>query len=451
MPSRRGFQHAFAAILAGALLAACSAAPPPVYEPLRGALERNPVVLVPGLTGTELLRDDGSRGWGDGRSLLKPRDGGWELGLPPVASGIAPLVPGRVIETIRLGRVVKPVYGPIVELLEANGYRRGELARPRPGDSLFLFAYDWRRELDEAARELGAALERLRVARGVATLEVDLVCQSGGALVCRYLARYGTAALEVAEPARGGPPPGLVIDKVILVGTANGGSLRMLQQLHRGRRYVPAVGRPFRPEVLFTLPSLFQDLPFYRDDLFVDSAGEPLAIDVFEAANWETYGWSIFSAPARRRLAKAPLDAWPGASLAGVEEQRRYLERSLARARRLHELLERDVQGFASRYYSIQNRAAATPERALVERDRKGSWRLRFPGERGLGAKSRLGRLLVGPGDGHAAAASQEWLSPQELAARPCPRIEVDAPHFEMILEDVARRSLLRFLAGECG
>ena len=63
------------------------------------------------------------------------------------------------------------------------------------------------------------------------------MCQSNGERICRYLAKYGAATLEEAEAGRTAPLPGIAIEKVLLVGTSNAGSLRILRELNRGRSY----------------------------------------------------------------------------------------------------------------------------------------------------------------------------------------------------------------------
>lgn len=438
---------ALAALAALALLAAgCAGQPPaPVLSPLAERAERLPVVLVPGVTGAK-LRDpaSGARLWGDGRQLLAPRDGGYALALPldPDGAWAARAEADAVIEEIHLGPIKKPIYGPFVRLLEANGYRRGDLGDPHPGETLFLFPYDWRQENSRSARLLLERLEALQRVRGEVPLKVVLVCQSNGAHICRYLAKYGGASLAEAEAGGGGLPPTVVVDKVVLVGTSNGGGLRILRELDRGRRYVPAVGRRWRPEVLFTFPSLYEDLPTYRPDFFVDAAGEPLDVDLYDAAAWERYGWSAFAPETRRRIARRRPPGLP----ADPERLRTDLAELLATSKRFHVLLHRDSAHFgATRYYSVQNVADPTPDRAVLERSKRG-WRLLFTGDKALARRPGLAAQVTARGDGHAPVVSQRWLSPQETAALAAPTVEVAGEHFELINGPLAERRLLDIL-----
>jgi hypothetical protein len=359
-------------------------------------------------------------------------------------------VAAEVIEEIRLlGVLKKPIYRPITRLFAANGFPRGDLDDPAPEARFFPFAYDWRRDTVEAARLLGARLEALAERRGAGRLPVSLLCQSSGGQICRWLARYGRASLAEAEAGRATPLARVAIERVILVGTANGGRLRILRELDRGRVYVPVLGRRIRPEVLFTFPSLFQDLPAHSGDLLVDGEGRAVAVDLFDPASWRRFGWSIHSEAVARRLAR---EAAAPSCLSDEATRAAHLARQLDRARRFQRLLATDAPGFdGTSYHSIQSRSTATPRRAVVEPTARG-WRTRFGGEGGdrwLARRPRLCPLAAAPGDGHATAESQLHLSPQEEAALAGPPLLLHGRHFEMILDPRALARILAILAGE--
>jgi len=357
-----------------------------------------PVVFVPGVTGV-VLRDSGTGEvvWGEGRNLLGPHDDGSRLALRP-GDAIEPAGP---IDEIRLFGIHKPIYGPLRTLLTRAGYV--------PGETLFFFGYDWRRDLTESAGRLRDWLEELRQKQGRESLEVDLVCQSSGAHLCRYLAKYGL-------------PPTLAVRRLILVGASNGGSLRILRELDRGRRYVPLVGRFMSPEVLFTFPSLFQDLPIYRRDLFLDAKGKPLDVDLWDPESWRRYGWSV----------------------PGKDEE---LRRTLSDARHFQELLHADSPRFGNtRVYVVGSTDQPTPDRAVLVRDGK-EWKTFFTGDPWLRRRPALEALATAEGDEHAAVASQDWLSPQEKAALALPPRRVKGGHFEALLTVEAGRFLLEALS----
>lgn len=403
---------------------------------------RRTIVLVPGMTGVELLgRQSGKRVWGGGANLIGPHDGGYQIALPITQHNEAKLEPGQAIDQIRLGPVTKPIYGPIAKLFEDHGWRRGDLASPTATDDLFFYAYDWRRDNVDSARTLAAQLETAASTRANGHLAVTLICQSNGGHICRYLVKYGSASLEEAERGLARPPHGVTIDQVILVGNANGGSLRILRYLNQGRKYVPYIGRKFHPETLFTFESMYQDLPAYRRGLFVDEHGEPLQVELYSSKTWRHYGWSIYSNSSTRRLTAAGRPDLFGDDAARA----RYLDAVLERARRIQDLMQRQGGLGQTRYYMIQNQSIATPERAILRRDGD-RWETLITGDKALHDLG-VARKLSGPGDGHATHGSQLWLASDEKEALCDEPIAVAAPHFEMILHPDALQYMLSIIA----
>lgn len=426
------------------LLAACSSTPAPVLEPLSALTEKAPVVLVPGTTGVRLRnRETGKLVWGRGMNFIGPHDRGYAIIRSILPDAEPRIEPAGVIEEINLAGVIrKPVYGPLVELFEANGYRTGNLDAPEVGDSFFLFSYDWRGDNVAAAALLAEKLEALRQARGDDRLPVTLICQSSGAHICRYLAKYGGEPLADAEAGRARPKESLEIRGLILVGTSNGGGLRILRELDRGRKYVSWVGRTLSPETFFTVESLYQDLPTYRDDLFVDEDGEPLDVDLFDVESWQTYGWSAFAEKPARRLA----DNRRPDIFGDVDDRVEHLRRMLERAQRLHAVLRRDVPGFGPvRYHLIQSSSVDTPVRAVLVQG-EGGWTTLFTGDRQLAKNPELEELVSAPGDGHASVESQLWLSPQETGQVVGVPFEARGLHFEMILDPATHEQLLELV-----
>lgn len=427
------------------LLAACGprAAPRALPEHLPASLPAVPVIFVPGVTGV-VLQDaaTGEVAWGLGRNLLGPKDDAYSLALPAIHEdpSLPLLEPVAPIEQIALFGIRKPVYGPIRSLLTGAGYVEGKLESPRSGETLFFFNYDWRRDLTESAGLLRRQLEELRRVQGKERLEVDLVCQSSGAHLCRYLAKYG--AVPLAEAEEGRLPSTLSVRRLVLVGSSNGGSLRILKELDRGRRYVPLIGRWMRPEVVLTYPSLFQDLPVYRRDLFLDAEGKPLDVDLFDPESWRRYGWSIYGEATARRLRENGMPQFLGSE----EERDAYLRRVLTEARRFQELLRADAPGFGeTRIYVVGSADQPTPDRAVLMRDGEG-WRTLFTGDAALRRRPVLHALATAEGDEHATLASQDWLSPQEQAALALPPRRVRGGHFEALLTEEVRQFLLEAL-----
>jgi hypothetical protein len=422
----------------------CAARRPVTLEFARRPDPARVVILIPGMTGTRLQdRRSGRVLWGNARSLFFPRDGGCSLAVPvgPDSDRHEGIETAGPVTGFRILGFRFEAYGEFIRSMEANGYRAGDLESPRPDDLFFVFAYDWREGSVDSARRLAGLLDGLRKVRGQHEMRVALVAQSNASRIARWLIKYGGASLEEAEAGASGPPSGVRIEKLVLVGTANGGAMRTLRFMTRGRRYLP-FGRTFLPEMFFTFPSTYEDLPVYRRDLFLDGGGRAVAVDPLDPEIWRRYGWSVYGTAAQRRLR----DGWCAERLGTPEDRASLLARVLDVSRRLHHLLDQDVRSFGGvKYYSIQNAYVPTPDRAiLVSRD--GEWRTFFASDPVVKRDPYLRARAVAPGDGHAVLESQVDLSPQEEAAFARPTEFVTGGHFKMILNPAAQRLVLEFL-----
>jgi len=340
---------------------------------------------------------------------------------------------------VKLPGLTKQIYRPLLERFEAAGYRPGDLVAAQDTADFFFFNYDWRYGNLDSVIELDRQIEALSQARG--GVEVDLVCQSNAAKICRWLAKYGALSLDGAEAGEAWQRS-YSIRKLVLVGVSNSGALRVLQLLDQGRSYVPLIGRRFQPEVFFSIRPLFEDLPAERVDLFFDEKGKTLAVDLFDANNWEKYGWSIFGKGAIERLSRK--------SRPELFDDRQgrldYLQEQLQQARRLQRVLARDSAHFPTvSYYLLENTSEPTIDRALLTRER-GAWRTYFLGDRRLDRNPDLKDLAAASGDGHAVLASQRGLSPQETAALAATATVVGG-HFEVVLDPEVLDTILGFLA----
>ncbi len=438
-----GFTGATLLVLIATALPSCQKAQPVPATTPTAMDKKTPLVFVPGVTGSK-LRDPETREtvFGRGINVVVPHDGGYSITLPITGGGRAGLEAFAVVDRMNFGFTTVEVFGPLIELFEADGYRVGDMEVPRAADTLFPFPYDWRQDSVESARLLAERLARLRRVRGGGPLRVALICQSTGAHVCRYLVKYGGAPLEEAASGRAGPLPWLEVTRLILIATSNGGSMRTLRELDRGRRYVRLFGRVLRAEVFFTFRSLYQDLPCWRRDLFVDTSGERLEVDLCDVASWERYGWSAYGKDAARRIARSGR-----CDLFGSEEDRQsYLREVLDRSKRFQDLLHRDVVGFGpTLYFLIQDASRDTPERAVLARE-DGEWRTLFTGDREVDRRPALHDRVTSTGDGHATKRSQLWLSPQEQAALATAPIYVEGGHFELIHAPETRKHLTEIL-----
>jgi len=159
----------------------------------------------------------------------------------------------------------------------------------------YVFAYDWRQDNVATAKRLDALIEQVRRDYDDPTLKVNVIAHSMGGLVTRYYLRYGTVDALEGEGAfpinmRGAAK----IDTAVLLGTPNLGSVSSLQSMILGHR----VGlRRVEPEVLATMPSIYQLMPHPLTDWSVDPGGKDLDLDLYDVTTWKRLQWSVFDPP----------------------------------------------------------------------------------------------------------------------------------------------------------
>lgn len=325
------------AVLLGsaALAAGCAFAPGPpleeLYRQTATSPTQPPLIVIPGAFGS-VLRDaaTGREIWpGSNLDLLL---GSYRrLAVAFDEESLEPL-PGAVsadgVFTDRLGQ---DFYGAILHTLErVGGFRRCTPGQPpdRSRRNYYVLVYDWRLDNSISARRLHALIESIRADHADPTLRVDILAHSNGGLLGRYYARYGTADLEAASPARPSCEGAAAIRRLLIVGTPNLGTLQPVLALVRGEE-LPL--RKIAPEIVATCCGAPQLMPHPAVPWLADVRGRSVTRGVFEIDTWRELRWCIFDPDVRERTI-----ATHGGGAAGrryLEGLERYFARHLARAR----------------------------------------------------------------------------------------------------------------------
>jgi pimeloyl-ACP methyl ester carboxylesterase len=346
-----------AGVLAGAAGAVLlrALAPRPALDPRLLAFDPDaevpPTVVVPGLLGSQLLRPDGTQVWLNLGNAL----GAHDIALPatlPFSDSRDTLVPGGLLGVdAALPRLFGfTEYADLLDLLDDAGFKRN---RDDSALAYHVFGYDWRRDLVESARLLGAALDGLAAKRGEPDARFNLVGHSMGGLVARYFLRYGGA-----EP--GGPVTwdgARRIANLVLVATPSGGSIPALDALLNGSR-VGFSSTTLAPAVVCHMPALYQLLPPRETNPLLDDKGAPLEADLLDAECWERFGWGPWSRRAR-------------------SVERDFLAAVLARSRAFQQALARPPETSCPvRVVALGGDCLATPARVVVSKRRGAKPRL---------------------------------------------------------------------------
>jgi pimeloyl-ACP methyl ester carboxylesterase len=193
---------------------------------------RNPVVIVPGLMGSQLWRGS-EQVWPNVKYLFSRPD---MYRLPEFEPLEARGLVGEVVIVPNL--IKQEQYNRLGDYLEDSlGYEREK--------DLLEFAYDWRQDVRESSKKLAQAIDNWQ-----ASSPITIIAHSLGCLVSRYyIERHGGKNK---------------VGRVVLLGGPHAGVPYAIVSLHTGPDLLPfgLLGERLR-QVLITFPSMYQILPTY--------------------------------------------------------------------------------------------------------------------------------------------------------------------------------------------
>jgi pimeloyl-ACP methyl ester carboxylesterase len=323
-----------------------------IFANARKSTGKRPVIVIPGILGTELINSStGEVVW---PSAFRTRNESLPIS-PDLSANRDTLVAGKVIEKLKLSRVLPEVY-VYRDLLEAlrhyAGYRDGDWDTPAVDgdkDTFYVFPYDWRLDNVSNARELVRKIERLKEKLHRDDLKFNIIAHSMGGLIARYAAMYGNADLPADDvdlkPTFAGAAH---ISKIVMIGVPNEGSTDAFTTLIDGysitegiRRRVPLLNK-LTAEDAISSPSVFQLLPHSMMVKFLDEDLKPIEVDLYDAKVWKKYGWSpLFTAEFQRRYHNES-GGHPQAEVdeSKLQQLEAYLTATLKRTQRFHQALD---------------------------------------------------------------------------------------------------------------
>ncbi|MBL7031490.1 MAG: hypothetical protein ISR89_10015, partial [Candidatus Marinimicrobia bacterium] len=133
----------------------------------------NPVIIIPGIMGSQLVDSEtGDVVWGKvidlkavnpHEALIHPEIDGLELPTDqwPITENRDRLVPTNILTKYEMINRVAEVeaYQGLIQRFSQCGLQEGDIHQCTARDNLYLFGYDWRRDLVETARILGERIE----------------------------------------------------------------------------------------------------------------------------------------------------------------------------------------------------------------------------------------------------------------------------------------------------
>lgn len=299
---------------------------------------KTPIIIIPGLTGSELVnRTTGKTAW---FRTSRAKDDDVRL---PMSGNLARnrdnLIAGDIIREVKITRLLPEIeiYERLIDSLQkTGGYREAKwesATRADAQDTFFVFAYDWRRDNVENARLLVQKIDALKRRLRQPNQKFNIVAHSMGGLISRYAAMYGNSDIPAGKP-KPTWAGAKHFDKIFLLGTPNEGSLRSLDALMNGVSYIGGgLKLPFVQDLtrfdIFTIPSIFQLLPHDTTLIAYDEELKPLKLDIYTPATWDEYDWAIWKDP----------DFEKKFSATEQRNARPYFIAALARAKRFQEAL----------------------------------------------------------------------------------------------------------------
>ncbi|MCU0241615.1 MAG: hypothetical protein MUF51_04250 [Vicinamibacteria bacterium] len=336
-----------------------------------------PVVFIPGILGSSLLRPDGSEVWLNFGNTIGFHDLGLRLDRQE-----DDLIPGPLIGTQELLPRIFGFreYADFLAILARAGFCALRTA-PAAARPYHIFAYDWRYDLMRAVRRLDAVLTGLAELRRDTRTRFTLVAHSMGGLIARYYIRHGTREADAQTPVTWAGAER--IERLIQVATPNAGSISALESILNGTP-VGLSHSTLAAEVVALMPSIYHLLPPRGTETLLDSRHQNLDVDLHDIATWERFGWGPFTTAQKAgRERKGDREA-----------ERQFLSDVLRRVAAFHGALSSVPQTDCPvRVDLLGGDCLPTPARAIVP-DRPGE-SPRFTIEKAGDAE-----LLCKPGDG---------------------------------------------------
>jgi pimeloyl-ACP methyl ester carboxylesterase len=387
-----------------------------IFRPAREQTGKTPIIIIPGMLGSRLMnKRTGEKVW----PRAHPSDEALRL---PTSTNLKEnrddVVATEVVETAKLGFPIPEikVYEDLTATLATHaGYKRGDIDDPPPDgdrDTFYLFSYDWRRDNVETAQLLSEKIARLKQKLRRPNLRFNLIAHSMGGLIARYYMMYGGADVLEQTGAKVTWAGAANINKVILAGSPNEGTMEAMRALVEG---FPVAEGGFgffgkvEAETSFTMPAAFQLLPHRGSQEFYDGSLRPVSLSLYDVETWRRYRWSIFDPSYRQTLTKSMQKqygpSWQIHFNNSLYEREAYLKVVLTRARLFGEALDRKADlTNPLRVFLFAGDCEQTPRAALIiEGD--GRTKTIFPSRKmnlkGTGlTRAQVETKMFEPGDG---------------------------------------------------
>jgi hypothetical protein len=357
-------------------------------------IDRNPVIFVHGFLGSKLVDITSGRNiWGNFNAYNALTNYS-DLELQELSY---PMVFGKPLKSIKDNAISTEVmskadisvagldisinaYDTIIDLMQKGGYVLDEAPLPEGKNfySLFIFHYDWRKDLVENSAELHKFILKKRSylqneykkLYNVDNYDVkfDFVAHSMGGLLTRYYLRYGDQDISGNKLPEFDWRGAKYANKVVIIGTPNAGYLDTFYELLNGYKSTP-ISTPYPPALTGSWATYYEMLPLIstRSVVYEDDANGP-SVNIFDPNIWIKYKWGLAN-PDQDKYLKIILP-----NINSQEERKKiaidHLKKCLKRAKqftdamKIHKNPPKDVA-----FFLLFGNAVKTRRRAFINRE----------------------------------------------------------------------------------
>lgn len=238
------------------------------------------IIFIPGYKGSELTKkNQRDPVWMTaGQSIWGKTSLAFDISHLPITDANG-LISTKILDKINIApRLSKDIYASWLDSLNQSFHAQADI---------FLFHYDWRREILDHVQKLDLFVTEL-INRGYS--EINVIAHSLGGLIISYYLRYGIQSPESASENWHGAK---AIQKVVFAGVPFKGTLIALKDIYFGEQIV-LNKTILNKNAVQTFPIAYQLLPRLDTPSLVSIAEFMKPLSLYDLNTWKKYRLGLF-------------------------------------------------------------------------------------------------------------------------------------------------------------
>ncbi|WP_154222056.1 lipase/acyltransferase domain-containing protein [Marinicella rhabdoformis] len=293
-------------------------------------------------------------------------------------------------------------YENLIQVLtEVGGYQLNKVHEPiQPGRPLYLFNYDWRQDNVVSAQKLSQFIDDILI-KHPSHQKVDVVAHSMGGLIARYYMRYGDKDVLDGNIFTGKTTANK-IRHAIFLGTPNLGSVLTVNRFINGFNFNL---RTIPIDVLATMPSIYQLLPYGQHAWLFNTHGQAIPLDAYSPKMWQDNQWAVYDPIVQENFRKQFDD--PALADTALTTLITFFNKQLERARRFAWALSVELKGQQHEFIVFGGDCNMTTNKLVIE-NIDGQNHIRYKPQQITHPVPNIDyrNLMLSPGDGQVTKSS---------------------------------------------